>query len=970
MKRKQLWFVIPALMLCINGHLLGYSDGEGSDWFPYQISSIGDWQELMATPDNWGDYFVLTNDIDLTGIPVTPVGNSDRAFYGVFDGAGHRIANAVIHQPGDNYVGLFGRISSYGTISNLGVDNITVTGNDYVGGLAGYTYDGIITGCYATGTVNGYSLVGGLVGYSNFGRLSACYAKADVAGDSTVGGLVGGDYDSSIADCFAAGQVSGYMEIGGLAGWSWKASHTTAACFWDIDTSGTNYGVGNVDPDPAGVMGKTTAEMKIDSTFTDAGWDFDENDGDAADWKMLPNDYPHLQWEVFSNINGQGTEISPYLISSVDDFLQFANKANAATYWAGGVYTRLECHLDLQGIALMPIGGTYDDGEGNLEALFFEGNFDGNGYRISNATVGQAGQSNIGLFGQVGSQGGISRLGVENISATGEYGVGGLVGNNNGGTISFCSTTGQVYGYNQAGGIAGYSNSGTITACYSRCSVSGDRYIGGLAGLSFSNSITDSYSVGSVMGSYSTGGLFGYENGSTVSSCFWDIETSGQLNSPAGAGKTTEEMMTLSTFTTAGWDFTNTWIIPCNAYPRLNSERRYSGGTGTQADPFQISRTNDWQTITAIPNDWDKHFILTADLDFTGVNALTPVAPDTIASTDYQFEGTRFTGSLNGQGHTLHNAVIYQPDHDFVGLFGSIGVEGRVENLNLENISVTGRLSVGALAGENYTGTIVHCRTHGTVNGSYWHCGGLVGDGNGGSISKCSAKGTVNGTNWVGGLVGYHHNNGTINACSAAAEVNGTSIVGGLAGIEEDWNSYISESYATGTVTATTTQAGGLVGRLQSGFIQQSYSTGDVFCPSNAGALLGYNTPGSGYVSDLFWDTETCHLTVGVGGGNSSGVTGKTTAQMKTLSTFPWDFDTVWSICEQTNYPRLQWQIPLGDFTCPDGISVEDLQYFAAQWLTDDCSAFNQCQGTDLDNSDNVDLADFVVFANQWMKEI
>lgn len=60
----------------------------------------------------------------------------------------------------------------------------------------------------------------------------------------------------------------------------------------------------------------------------------------------------------------------------------------------------------------------------------------------------------------------------------------------------------------------------------------------------------------------------------------------------------------------------------------------------------------------------------------------------------------------------------------------------------------------------------------------------------------------------------------------------------------------------------------------------------------------------------------------------------------------------------------------LRQLTCPDGISVEDLQYFAAQWLTDDCSAFNQYQGTDLDNSDNVDLADFVVFANQWMKEI
>ena len=241
MKRKQLWFVIPALMLCINGHLRAYSDGEGSDWFPYQISSIADWQELMATPDNWGDYFVLTDDIDLAGILVTPVGNSDHAFYGVFDGAGHIIANAVINQPGDDYIGLFGRISSFGTISNLGVDNITVTGHYYVGGLAGYTYDGIITGCFATGTVNGYSLVGGLVGYSNYDSLSDCYARVAVTGDSEVGGLVGGNSDASIKNCYSAGLVEGDYAPGGLVGWGWNSNNTTTACFWDTQTSGQLY---------------------------------------------------------------------------------------------------------------------------------------------------------------------------------------------------------------------------------------------------------------------------------------------------------------------------------------------------------------------------------------------------------------------------------------------------------------------------------------------------------------------------------------------------------------------------------------------------------------------------------------------------------------------------------------------------------------------------------------------------------
>lgn len=965
-----------------------YSGGEGTPEMPYQINNAADWQELMTTPENWGDYFILTQDIDLAGIEVMPVGTAEHGFYGIFDGNGHTISNAVINQPDDDYVGLFGRVSSYGTITRLGVKDITVTGYYYVGGLAGYTYDGIISGCYATGVVNGYCLVGGLVGYSNFGSLSACYARADVSGDSTIGGLVGSDCDSSIADCFAVGLVSGNSEVGGLMGWSWKASHTTTACFWDIETSGTTDGVGSMDPDPAGVMGRTTAEMKTEATFTDAGWDFDANDGDEADWTMRADDYPHLLWEVFSHINGQGTEMDPYLISSVNDFLEFADKANAAKYWAQGVFTRLETDLDLQGIDFEPIGGTYDDGEGNYIDLHFEGNFDGNGHTIANVVINRPEQYYVGLFGYIGTDGAVRRLGVENVSVTGQSNVGGLAGYCEG-TIEFCYTSGQVTG-NYSGGLTGTCDHGTIVSCYSACSVSGGDCLGGLAGFCSFATITTSYSTGSVSGNQTVGGLVAYGLFTTithcysaglvsgnslagglcgsnlygaVTSCYWDMESSQQQYSSGGTGMTTAEMKMQSNY--SEWDFAGTWWMPIDGYPRLMSATRYAGA-GTEAEPYQIRSAEDWQTLMRVPGDWDKHFIVTADLDFSGM-VLTPVAPDTLASMAYQFEGIRFTGSLNGQGHTLRNVEIYQPDKDFVGLFGSIGVDGQVENLNLEDIIVTGRLSVGALAGENYTGTIIHCTTHGTVNGSYWHCGGLVGDNNGGVISMSQAKGTVLGNTWVGGLAGYHHNGGTIQSCYAGAEVRGTSYLGGLAGFIEDWTSTIVDCYATGDVTGSTTVAGGLVGYLRFGFIQQCYCRGDVFCPANAGGLVGYNVPGSGYLSDLFWDTQTCHLTAGVGGGDAGGVAGKTTTEMKNTSTYPWNFTETWAICDGMNYPRLQWQRLAGDFACPDGVAIEDLQYLAGQWLAMDCGLLNDCDGADLDTSGAVDMADFVLFAGQWM---
>jgi len=82
--------------------------------------------------------------------------------------------------------------------------------------------------------------------------------------------------------------------VGGLVGY---LSTDIANCFWDTQTSGTSDGVGSVNPDPAGVTGKTTAEMKTLSTYTLAEWDFSATDGDPADWWMPANGYPQLAWQ-------------------------------------------------------------------------------------------------------------------------------------------------------------------------------------------------------------------------------------------------------------------------------------------------------------------------------------------------------------------------------------------------------------------------------------------------------------------------------------------------------------------------------------------------------------------------------------------------------------------------------------------------------------------------------------------------
>ena len=93
-----------------------------------------------------------------------------------------------------------------------------VRGVEYVGGLLGFSYLGIITDCHATGDVAGERYVGGLLGYLFFGTFNRSYATGNVTGtDQCVGGLVG--YGECGPYTYATGNVTGPLYVGGLVGY-------------------------------------------------------------------------------------------------------------------------------------------------------------------------------------------------------------------------------------------------------------------------------------------------------------------------------------------------------------------------------------------------------------------------------------------------------------------------------------------------------------------------------------------------------------------------------------------------------------------------------------------------------------------------------------------------------------------------------------------------------------------------------
>jgi len=165
-----------------------------------------------------------------------------------------------------------------------------------------------------------------------------------------------------------------------------------------------------------------------------------------------------------------------------------------------------------------------------------------------------------------------------NCSVYGYDKVGGLVGENNG-SITQSYTEGNgieirlpgvsidlgVKAWTEVGGLVGRNNnSGTISDSFSKKAVWGNRYIGGLIGRTYTGPVGNCYSTGYVPdNSEDRGGVIGFCEGPLPVACFWDIDTCGPLNDNGiGTPKSTVEMQTAITFTSAGWDFsTPVWTV-------------------------------------------------------------------------------------------------------------------------------------------------------------------------------------------------------------------------------------------------------------------------------------------------------------------------------------------------------------------------------------------------------------------------
>lgn len=270
-----------------------------------------------------------------------------------------------------------------------------------------------------------------------------------------------------------------------------------------------------------------------------------------------------------------------------------------------------------------------------------------------------------------------------------------------------------------------------------------------------------------------------------------------------------------------------------------------------------------------------------------------------------------FTGTLDGKDYSINNLTIKR-NKDYTGLFARTS-GATIKNIKLNNVNISGNQQTGGLIGSATNTTTQNIILQGNINAASSYAGGLIGYNTNGTITKSNSSGNINATNvyYVGGLIGYN-SKGNISYSYSTSNITGAAYLGGLVGQSRDGHT-IANSYARGEVTGTY-MVGGLIGSLigsngNAPTLQKSYSTGKINGTGNyVNGFIGYrNSSTYTPITSSYWDTQTSGKTTG--SNSSTGILGKTTAQMKTQSTFTsWDFTNIWQILPETNegYPSLK----------------------------------------------------------------
>ena len=836
--KTRIFTTILALVAIATTAQAQFGGGSGTETDPYIIATT-DHMTALADSVNSGSlyykrYFSLVNDLDFAGKTYKIIGGDRGAFAGIFNGGGHTIRNATIERPsnpGDQigihmYVGLFGRLN--GVVKNLTLSASTVRGGLGVGAIVGclagrvggdwstLEFPPSVLNCHVTSdvTIQTVSLssqftdrtplrIGSVVGDTegNAVVIRNCTSAATVTGLSSakcVGGIVGFLYakvEFELSQCAFTGTLTGASYVGGIVGCK---EVDNGYCSMNYIGGACTIGADGVEGSTQGQDGNGTSRIytvNFDGATQTSGT---------------------VETQPFITVSGTG-------YYRPDSTIVISNLSTGASLAEGQTWTYRAKKNATDYKEVLPNGdGTWQFTmpAGNVTVTRASAVKD-----IATATVtftpesmpvgeiiifykpqftvvvnGRSLVENTDFTTDIDRLGMFPDAGVHpiRIRGMGEYG---------GAQVVYFTVKPRSLednnGYGPIPRIALYTGSGhrpKINIFFN--SLAGDYPQEG------KDFVTDIPEGGFTdVGDYT-------------------ITITG-INNYTGVLQTTFSIV-------KPWE-----------------------GDGTQANPYLISTTDQFDALASLTNVGTDmsglHFRQTADLDYTG---------KTFASVG---RGVPFKGIYDGLGKSI-SGVNLIGNTSYVGIFARVGEGGEVHNVIVAGTcSFSGGRYTGAIVGQN-EGRVSACSVASTnviVKGNNF-VGGIVGQNNASGtvvVDECKASVSLSDNSSseraLGGIVGA--NSGTVYGIFSGT-VSGTSIVGGVVGHNKGDNAEVSGANH-GEIIATSSIAGGIVGKNESGAtVSQSLNTclmQQVSGTTDAGAIIGQDAGGTAshnyYIGDCLY---------------------------------------------------------------------------------------------------------------------
>ena len=815
----------------------------------------------------------LTGNIDLSEfchaadeLSWTPIGNSDNMYQGTFDGNGKTISNLYINATSGNYAGFFGVVDA-GCINNITFDNAkvkstsygigilvgqarscieniktlancSVEGKDYVGGIAGEVIANNICNCENHAMVKGAKFVGGIVGdYTQSGKsITSCANYGVVTGtENSVGGIAGYFDSGTIQNCANYGNVTGTYNIGNLIGNAHICNLNNVLGTGNVTaTSNTERAgllVGNIEDSPntaSGILAyNSSAKLTINGT---------EQTSEAVKAIGEGSLTSAFRIKAFTAEQLKSGLVAFILQGNASESAKWGQKLNTDDYPLPGstnkVYSDspviMKCSGELEGIGKFT--NTKPEQEGTFTFKHGDSPTHHKSVDATCTTDGNIEYWECNLCHKSFSDKQLKQM-VSNLVV---------------------SATGHKYDENDK-----------CTKCQKE-----------IPSLTLGNNlitIEKTYGSRDEISGYNLYKYTAPEDGRLeVTASSYGNRTCGTLwESRTAASRLTYD-------DSINWpDFKITYTVTKGTTYYIGARKYYGNaiegevklnvkmngldcelptgmtGKGTEAEPFVLKTAEHlaWfrdyvngghpSACAKIADDVKEIDMSTVCYEDNAEKQVTELSWTPIGNSDNMYQGT-----FDGNGKTIRNLYINNAASGYVGFFG-YAEKGSIKNITFDNAKVKSTAEcTGILAGYEEYCFIENIKT----------------------LANCS----VEGKDKVGGIAGSAIDN--IINCENHAMVKGRFSVGGVVGSHVGVNNSITSCANYGAVTSTGSKAGGMVGFLGTGIIQNSANYGDITGANNVGNLIGEgnicnldNVLGTGNVTATpdTDDTERAGLFVG-----------------------------------------------------------------------------------------------------------